>query len=70
LKQELQTRLDEVQKKIDNLSAEEKAEKTVEKTESTLDEGDYNTAKDFVNSLEEGIKKDELKIVLIKLKTL
>ncbi|MBG9691485.1 MULTISPECIES: hypothetical protein [Lysinibacillus] len=70
MKQELQTRLDEVQKKIDNLSAEEKAEKTVEKTESTLDEGDYNTAKDFVNSLEEGIKKDELKIVLIKLKTL
>ncbi len=70
MKQELQTRLDEVQKKIDNLSAEEKAEKTVEKTESTLDEGDYNTAKDFVNSLEEGIKKDELKIVLIKLKNL
>ncbi|WP_444896862.1 GA-like domain-containing protein, partial [Lysinibacillus sphaericus] len=68
LKGELQNRLDEVQKIIDNLSAEEKSEKAVEKTESTLDESDFNNAKDLVNALEEGKKKDELQDRLDKVK--
>ncbi|PIJ98206.1 hypothetical protein CTN02_10695 [Lysinibacillus sphaericus] len=70
LKDELQNRLDEVQKIIDNLSSEEKADKAVEKTESTLDEGDFNTAKDLVKALEEGKKKDELQDRLDKVKDL
>lgn len=70
LKDELQNRLDEVQKIIDNLSAEEQAEKAVEKSEITLDEGDYDAAKDLVNSLEDDKKKDELIDRLDKVKDL
>ena len=70
LKDELQNRLDEVQNIIDNLSAEEKAEKAVEKVESTLAEGDYNTAKDLVDKLKDGSKKDELQDRLDSVKNL
>lgn len=68
LKYELQERLAEVQKIIDNLSAEQKAEKAVETTESTLDKVDYSNAKDLVNALEEGSKKDDLQDRLDKVK--
>ncbi|SPU37333.1 alpha-amylase/pullulanase [Lysinibacillus capsici] len=59
-KDELLDRLEAIKEKIDKLIAEEEAEKAVDNAGSTLDRNDYDKAKDLVNNLEDGSKKEEL----------
>lgn len=59
-KVELLDRLEAIKEKIDKLTAEEAAEKAVDNAGSTLDRNDYDKAKDLVNNLEDGSKKEEL----------
>lgn len=59
-KVELLDRLEAIKDKIDKLTAEETAEKAVDNAGSTLDRNDYDKAKDLVNNLEDGSKKEEL----------
>lgn len=59
-KVELLDRLEAIKDKIDKLTAEEEAEKAVDNAGSTLDRNDYVKAKELVNNLEDGSKKEEL----------
>lgn len=59
-KVELLDRLETIKDKIDKLTAEEEAEKAVDNAGSTLDRNDYDKAKELVNNLEDGSKKEEL----------